>query len=243
MKSTQGGKQVRQGGSDLLDGGSAIGFSTTAAVAKEVAQPREGMVTIQRGPALIREILGRAGSRQRRLSCPSQRPAPAETVHLASDAAFNLLGRTLTRSGSVDKPRSSSAASWCWSTTKATEMLVTLLSTSGGRVVRDGDGRILVDPPGRVVLPPGSADELLLRPTLSWQLWSDAAGNHDAEITYLSGGLSWQADYVVLLNADDTAATSRLVIVRLQGTSITTPPGGGDGTSCAINRRPPRCWR
>ncbi len=86
-----------------------------------------------------------------------------------------------------------------------TELRATLLSTAGGRVVKDSEGRILINPSGRVVLPAGSADELLLRPTLSWLLWSRDAGSHHAEVSYLSGGLSWQADYVVLLNSDDTA--------------------------------------
>lgn len=35
---------------------------------------------------------------------------------------------------------------------------VTLLSTSGGRVMKDSEGQILLNPPGRVVLPAGSAD-------------------------------------------------------------------------------------
>ena len=83
---------------------------------------------------------------------------------------------------------------------------VTLLSTSGGTVVRDGSGQILLNPPGRVILPAGAADELLLRPTLSWKLWSNAAGSHTGEISYLSGGLDWSADYVLMLNANDTAA-------------------------------------
>ncbi|MEZ5338980.1 MAG: DUF4139 domain-containing protein [bacterium] len=87
-----------------------------------------------------------------------------------------------------------------------TEQRVTLLSTAGGRVVRDASGQILLNPPGRVVLPAGSADELLLRPTLSWDLWSGSSGTQTGEISYLSGGLDWKADYVVMLNADDTAA-------------------------------------
>ncbi|MCB1220248.1 MAG: DUF4139 domain-containing protein [Planctomycetales bacterium] len=87
-----------------------------------------------------------------------------------------------------------------------TRMLVTLLSTSGGTVVRDSAGQILLNPPGRIILPAGSADELLLRPTLSWLLWSQQAGRQRGEISYLSGGLDWNADYVLMLNADDTAS-------------------------------------
>ena len=89
---------------------------------------------------------------------------------------------------------------------RGTELRGTLLSTAGGVVVEDEAGRILLNPPGRVVLPAGAADELLLKPTLSWLLWSPRAVETDAEITYLSDGLGWNADYVLQLNSDDTKA-------------------------------------
>jgi hypothetical protein len=79
----------------------------------------------------------------------------------------------------------------------------TLLSVSNGMVLQS-DGKLLLNPPGRVVLPGDAAAGLLLRPTLSWLVNSPEAGKHKAEISYLSGGLSWQADYVLMLNADDT---------------------------------------
>ena len=79
-----------------------------------------------------------------------------------------------------------------------------LLSASAGTVLEAPDGSIFLNPPGRFVLPQGAADGLLLRPTLSW-LIDAAAGAHTGEISYLSGGLSWQADYVLHLNSDTTA--------------------------------------
>lgn len=81
-----------------------------------------------------------------------------------------------------------------------------LISVSGGPILRSMDGQILVNPPGRVVLPSGAADGLLLKPTLSWLVHSPQARSVPAEVTYLSGGLSWEADYVLMLNAADTAA-------------------------------------
>jgi len=85
---------------------------------------------------------------------------------------------------------------------KGTNIRGKLLSTSGGMVV-DADGQILLNPPGRVILPPEAAGDLLLRPTLSWLVNSPRAGDFKAEVTYLSQGISWQADYVLLLAADD----------------------------------------
>ncbi len=81
----------------------------------------------------------------------------------------------------------------------------TLLSVAGGLVV-ECDGQILLSPPGRVVLPAGAADGLLLRPTLSWLVHSPREGSPKAEISYLSSGLGWNADYVLMLNATDSAA-------------------------------------
>lgn len=88
---------------------------------------------------------------------------------------------------------------------RGTHFQGTLLSTAGG-IVLDSDGQILLNPPGRIVLPSGAADDLLLEPTLSWLLFSPRGARTDAEISYLSDGLSWNADYVLELNADDTAA-------------------------------------
>lgn len=81
----------------------------------------------------------------------------------------------------------------------------TLLSTTDG-IVLLSDGQIMLNPPGRIVLPGNSADDLLLRPTLSWQLFSPQAKSTNAEISYLSGGLSWEASYVLNLAADDKSA-------------------------------------
>jgi hypothetical protein len=80
----------------------------------------------------------------------------------------------------------------------------TLLSVNGGVIVKSGD-HLLLNPPGRIVLPASAADGLLLRPTLSWLVDSPSGGTHQAEISYLSGGLDWNADYVLMLNPDDSA--------------------------------------
>jgi hypothetical protein len=77
-----------------------------------------------------------------------------------------------------------------------------LAGASDERVVQAQDGNILVNPPGRIELPPDAAQGLQLHPTLSWLLQSPAQGKHTGEISYLSGGLNWSADYVLMLSAD-----------------------------------------
>jgi hypothetical protein len=80
-----------------------------------------------------------------------------------------------------------------------------LLSVSGGIII-ESDGKIMLNPPGRVVLPGNAAEGLLLAPTLSWLVDSPSATRARAEISYLSGGLGWQADYVLMLDASDRKA-------------------------------------
>ena len=82
-----------------------------------------------------------------------------------------------------------------------------LLSGRGDIILRGDDGRVTVVRLDNVQefsfpeLPEG----LITRPTLLWQVWAEQAGRHDVEVTYLTGGITWQSDYVLLLSADDAA--------------------------------------
>jgi hypothetical protein len=80
----------------------------------------------------------------------------------------------------------------------------TLLSTEGGNVYRIGD-RIALGHPGWLFLPP-SGDDVFTRPTLRWRVSNTGAAHRTLELSYATGGLSWDADYVVLLAADDAHA-------------------------------------
>ncbi len=81
-----------------------------------------------------------------------------------------------------------------------------LLSTQGGIILQNEDGQVsVISGDVREVSFPELPDGLIIRPTLVWQLMADGRGPQDMEITYLTGGLAWQADYVVLLAADEGA--------------------------------------
>jgi len=82
----------------------------------------------------------------------------------------------------------------------------TLLSTNGGVVLGFSD-RIETDMPGRIVYPAIPPD-LHDKPAMHILL-NTASGNHsrhNLELTYLTHGLSWQADYILELDPDERHA-------------------------------------
>ncbi len=87
-------------------------------------------------------------------------------------------------------------------TGEETEEEATVLAAGGGVVLKVGD-RIEAGVPGRLIyrdIPENLRD----RPTLVINLQSPASGAHDMELSYLTGGLGWQADYVAELDPKDT---------------------------------------
>ena len=79
----------------------------------------------------------------------------------------------------------------------------TVLAANGGVVLKVGD-RIETGLPGRIVYD-GVPANLRDRPTLVSELHSARSGPQTLELSYLSGGLAWKADYVAELNASDSA--------------------------------------
>ncbi|NNF67781.1 MAG: DUF4139 domain-containing protein [Gammaproteobacteria bacterium] len=76
-----------------------------------------------------------------------------------------------------------------------------ILSTNQGTVVKIGS-RIEINPTGRYIFS-DVPDTLRDEPTLSIQLDNRAKGAQKYELSYLTSGLGWQADYVAELNKDD----------------------------------------
>jgi hypothetical protein len=46
---------------------------------------------------------------------------------------------------------------------------------------------------------------LITKPTLIWSVNSSRDGNQDAQVTYITNGINWKANYVALVNSQDTA--------------------------------------
>ncbi len=74
-----------------------------------------------------------------------------------------------------------------------------LLGIAAGPVYRV-DGEIVFEVPGRIALPQ-LPENLRARPTLVWRAETDRAGEAELDVSYLTGGLSWSADYVLQLDA------------------------------------------
>ena len=63
-----------------------------------------------------------------------------------------------------------------------------------GQPIIEVDGQLRFGLPGTPVFP-SLGDNTILKPTLHWLLQSDKAGKLDAEVSYVTGGFTWEADY------------------------------------------------
>ncbi len=82
-----------------------------------------------------------------------------------------------------------------------------LLSSSGGQIVlqkKDG-GLLMIPNVSKYRFSVGELPEgLITKPTLIWLVKSPSSGNQDVEVSYQTGGMKWHAEYVAVLNKDDS---------------------------------------
>lgn len=83
------------------------------------------------------------------------------------------------------------------------------------------EGRLMTQLPGTPLFPALGDDSVLL-PTLSWKLHSSAATNLDAQLSYLTYGMSWKADYNLVLPevGDELALTGWVSLENNTGRSF-----------------------
>ncbi|NAT10489.1 hypothetical protein C4E22_02910 [ANME-1 cluster archaeon AG-394-G06] len=80
----------------------------------------------------------------------------------------------------------------------------TLLSYSGDQlIIRDKEGLIQIIDSNTLVLPE-LPEGLITNPTLVWILNVTESRNHTLELSYMTSGMSWDADYVIVTNRNDT---------------------------------------
>jgi len=80
----------------------------------------------------------------------------------------------------------------------------TLLSNNQGQIYKIND-EIYLGHPGYKVLPE-IPENLIAKPTLMWLYDNNSKKPHELEVSYLTKNITWKADYVVVLNKDDTSA-------------------------------------
>jgi hypothetical protein len=78
-----------------------------------------------------------------------------------------------------------------------------------GQPIIEVDGVLRFGLPGQPLFPALSEDSIL-KPTLNWALQTDSPGKFDAEISYVSSGMTWQADYNLVVS-DNPSTKSHLV--------------------------------
>jgi len=82
----------------------------------------------------------------------------------------------------------------------------TLLSGNSDIILQSDGGVVIIRPDDvRDIQFPALPEGLITRPTLRWLVFSSLGGEQDVELTYLTGGMNWSADYNLLLNTDNTA--------------------------------------
>ena len=93
-------------------------------------------------------------------------------------------------------------------TTKEGEMIEgVLLSAGGGNIVlQKKEGGLLMIPnfSDYQISVESLPEGLITKPTLIWTVDSPKNQNEDIEISYQTGGMKWHAEYVAVLNSEDT---------------------------------------
>src|SRR5262252_8757963 len=80
----------------------------------------------------------------------------------------------------------------------------TLLSNNGGQVWRI-NGQIVINPTNIAEMRfPDLPKNLVATPTLVWDVDNSEGSAQTVEASYLTSGMNWRADYVLLISADDT---------------------------------------
>jgi hypothetical protein len=74
------------------------------------------------------------------------------------------------------------------------QMATANFDSGAGSPIVEVNGQIQFGLPGRPIFPSLTNDSLM-KPTLDWLLRSDAAGKLVAELSYVTGGMTWAADY------------------------------------------------
>jgi len=74
--------------------------------------------------------------------------------------------------------------------------------SGSGQPIIEVDGKLRFSMPGQPLFP-ALSDDTILKPTINWVLNTNRRGKLNAELSYITGGMSWKADYSMLAQNDD----------------------------------------
>jgi hypothetical protein len=78
-----------------------------------------------------------------------------------------------------------------------------------GQPIIEVDGQLRFSLPGQPLFP-ALGDDTVLQPTLTWLIQADKPGKFDAELGYITGGMSWHADYNLVAPEKGDTGSRRL---------------------------------
>jgi len=83
----------------------------------------------------------------------------------------------------------------------------------GGKILLGFDGKILL---------PEIPENLYAKPTMNWLVQTQKSGDFNVDVSYLTQGISWNADYVMLLADNDKSAsiTSWITLTNQSGAAF-----------------------
>ena len=87
------------------------------------------------------------------------------------------------------------------------KLLTSSWGTQGSQIVLqqdDGSVRSLLQESTQEIRYPELPGGLITRPTLRWLVDAASGGSKETEVSYLTGGMSWRADYVLVMNDANT---------------------------------------
>ena len=99
-----------------------------------------------------------------------------------------------------------------------------------GKLLSFSEGQLVLDTPKGVRIARSSnelelgdlPEGLITKPTLRWLVKAEKAGTHEVRTTYQTGGMTWRADYNLVVNQEDTAADlgAWVSLMNLSGASF-----------------------
>ncbi len=75
------------------------------------------------------------------------------------------------------------------------------MATGTQQPIIEVDGKLQFSMPGKPIFP-ALTDDTILKPQIAWKLNSDKAAKLDAELAYVTGGMSWEAEYNIVAPED-----------------------------------------